>query len=230
MLDPKILRENLPLVAESLKKRQKNINVEIFTELDKERKTLQAEVEKLQNIRNTQSKAVGLAKAKGEDIQLLLAEVSDLGEQLKTQNDRLQQVQEKLREFSLTLPNIVHSDIAIGKDHVDLGSRELGLDMEAGTKLSGARFVVLKDKIARLHRALAQFMLDLHTTEHGYTEINVPYIVNLDILEGTGQLPNMQDDLFYTEGESQQMGLIPTSEVSLTNLVRDEIYSSFCLF
>lgn len=245
MLDSKILRENMEQVAQSLQKRQKNINLEVFVELDKQRKTLQSEVEKLQNIRNTQSKAVGLAKAKGGDIQALLAEVSDLGDQLKAQNENLQQVQEKIRNFCLNLPNIVHHDIPVGKDehdnlevrrwgqpkqfsftpkdHVDLGARESGIDMEAGAKLSGARFAVLRNRVARLHRALAQFMLDLHTNQHGYTEINVPYLVHLDILEGTGQLPNMKDDLFYAQGESQQMGLIPTSEVSLTNLVRDQI-------
>lgn len=249
MLDSKILRENLDVVADSLAKRQMKVSLEVVPKLEEKRKALQAEVENLQNIRNTSSKAIGIAKSKGEDIEPLLAEVSELGDKLKIKSDELQQVQAELRDFSLRLPNIVHKDIPVGKDetankevrkwgeprvldfepkdHVDLGTRELGLDMEAGAKLSGARFVVLRNKIARLHRALAQFMLDLHTSEHGYTEVNVPYIVGLKSLEGTGQLPNFEEDLFYThgegEGEGTKMGLIPTSEVPLTNLVRDEI-------
>lgn len=247
MLDPKILREDISTVASSLDKRHMNVDLGSYTELEQKRKSLQAEVESLQNTRNTQSKAIGIAKSKGEDIEPLLKEVGDLGDKLKSKNDELNALQAKMRDFTLALPNIVHKDIPVGKDendnveirrwgepkqfdftpkdHVDLGSRELGLDMEAGAKLSGARFVVLRNKIARLHRALAQFMLDLHTGEHGYTEVNVPFIVGLNSLEGTGQLPNFGDDLFYTQGqgENHKMGLIPTSEVPLTNLVRDEI-------
>ncbi len=247
MLDPKILRENREIIAQSLKKRQSKVDLNVFTHLDEERKTLQTEVENLQNIRNTKSKAIGIAKAQGQDITDLLSEVSDLGDKLKSSNEKLEILQAQIKDFVLRLPNIVHNDIPVGKDeadnkevkrwgqpkkfnftprdHVDLGSKNYGLDMAAGAKLSGARFVVLRDKIARLHRALAQFMLDLHTREHGYTEVNAPYIVGLDILEGTGQLPNFGEDLFYTQGagEGRGMGLIPTSEVSLTNLVRDEI-------
>lgn len=247
MLDPKVLRENLDIVAQSLNKRNAKIDLSVFSSLDDERKILQAEVEKLQNIRNTKSKSIGIAKSQGEDVALLLTEVGDLGDKLKSSNERLSIIQAEIKDFVLRIPNIVHNEIPVGKDetankeikrwgepknlgftpkdHVDLGLKDNGLDMAAGAKLSGARFVVLRDKIARLHRALAQFMLDLHTREHGYTEVNVPYIVSLDVLEGTGQLPNFGDDLFYTQGagEGREMGLIPTSEVSLTNLVRDEI-------
>lgn len=245
MLDPKILRDSLPVVIDNLNKRHKKIDLSVIPKLEERRKLLQTETQNLQNIRNKNSKAVGLAKSKGEDVAELLAEVNNLGEELKAKNTELSQIQAELLDISLNLPNLVNDNIPLGadeesnlevrrwgtprkfeftpRDHVDLGSKNNGLDMEAGAKLSGARFVVLKDKIARLHRALSQFMLDVHTNQHGYTEVNVPYIVGLNILTGTGQLPNMKDDLFYTKGESQELGLIPTSEVSLTNLVRDEI-------
>ncbi len=244
MLDQKLLRENLPLVTDMLQKRGKKIDLNIFVKLEEQRKALQVEVENLQNIRNTESKAIGQAKAKKipqDEINALLNKVSTIGEDLKVRTESLEQVQKEIRDFCLNLPNMLYPEIPVGKDetenkeirrwgepkkftftpkdHVDLGARNDGLDMEAGVKLSGARFVVLRNKVARLHRALAQFMLDLHSEQHGYTEVNVPYLVGLDILEGTGQLPNMQEDLYFV-GEQ---GLIPTSEVPVTNLVRDEI-------
>jgi seryl-tRNA synthetase len=258
MLDPKVLRENLPVVADMLKKRGKKTDLNIYSQLEEQRKILQSEVEALQNIRNTESKAIGIAKSKGEDVTNLLAKISNLGEDLKLKSDKLDYILNNIKKFSLNIPNLLNHNIPIGsdesgnkeirrwgepkkfdfkpKDHVDLGeviktNKSKSLDMEAGVKLSGARFVVLKNKIARLHRALAQFMLDLHTGQHGYTEVNVPYIVNSESLEGTGQLPNMQDDLFLICSDKADksdnfdfgFGLIPTSEVSLTNLVRDEI-------
>ena len=256
MLDPKLLRENLTVVGAMLQKRGKKTDLNIYSKLEEQRKSLQVEVENLQNIRNTESKSIGLAKANKAsqaDIDKLLAKVSDLGAELKTKNDKLSQIQDELQDFCLRIPNMLSEDVPLGKsdadnkeirkwgmpkqfdftpkDHVDLGARNNFIDMQSGVKLSGSRFVVLKDKMARLHRALAQFMLDLHTAEHGYTEMNVPYIVNLDSLQGTGQLPNLEEDLFYTSVSSDDsdtssqytLGLIPTSEVPLTNLVRDEI-------
>lgn len=247
MLDPKLLRENLDFVQQALNKRNMKFDLSNYVGLEEKRKELQLEVENLQNIRNKTSKAIGIAKSKGESTDSIMAEVASIGENLKQKNHELNQVQLEIKDLVLKIPNIVNDEIPLGKseednkeikkwgtiptfsfepkDHVDLGARNYGLDMQAGAKLSGARFVVLRDKMARLHRALAQFMLDLHTGEHGYTEVNVPYIVGLDALQGTGQLPNLEDDLFYThgEGENHKMGLIPTSEVSLTNLVRDEI-------
>ncbi|MBP9722815.1 MAG: serine--tRNA ligase [Gammaproteobacteria bacterium] len=251
MLDQKLLRENLSVVDESLKKRGKKIDLSVYANLEEQRKLLQVEVESLQSLRNTESKAIGKAKADGvsaDKVEQLLAKVSNLGDDLKTKNAQLDKVQAELKDFCLRLPNIVNPNIPLGpdehsnievrrwgeprkfnfipKDHVDLGARNHGLDMEAGVKLSGARFVVLRDKTARLHRALAQFMLDLHTQEHGYTEINVPYLVGLNILEGTGQFPDMEEDLFFSNTSNNTLGLIPTSEVALTNLVRDEILDS----
>lgn len=245
MLDPKMLRDNIADVALMLKNRNKNIDLNIFSKLEAQRKELQEVVENLQNIRNTRSKAIGLAKSKGEDVSSLMAEVSNIGEELKVNENNLTEIQLKIKDFSLRIPNLLQQDVPVGldetqnvevrswgqpkkfdfvpKDHVDLGARGAGLDMEAGAKISGARFVVLRNKIARLHRALAQFMLDLHTQEHGYTEMNVPYLVNLAAMEGTGQLPNLADDVFYSKGHNHELCLIPTSEVSLTNLVRDEI-------
>lgn len=245
MLDPKMLRENPNDVAAMLKNRNKSIDLNVYIKLEEQRKALQGVVENLQNIRNTRSKAIGLGKSKGEDVSALMAEVGEIGDQLKSNENTLAEIQEKIKDFSLRIPNVLQPDVPVGmdetqnvevrswgqpkqfdftpKDHVDLGARDAGLDMEAGAKISGARFVVLRNKIARLHRALAQFMLDLHTKEHGYIEMNVPYLVNHAAMEGTGQLPNLADDLFYSKGHNQELCLIPTSEVSLTNLVRDEI-------
>ena len=257
MLDPKLLRENLPAVKNMLEQRRKKIDLSVYSKLEEQRKTLQIDLEGLQNIRNTQSKAIGIAKSKKADeseITELMKQVNNISEELKTKNDSLNTIQAQLEDFCLRIPNLLDKTVPLGKDetenveirkwgtpkkfdftpkdHVDLGAKNYGIDMQAGVKLSGSRFVVLRDKMARLHRALAQFMLDLHTGEHGYTEINVPFIVSLNALQGTGNLPNLEDDLFFTsassnDGEnnssSHMLGLIPTSEVPLTNLVADEI-------
>ncbi len=259
MLDPKLLRENLPVVQKMLELRRKKTDLSIYSRLEEQRKSLQVDLESLQNIRNTKSKAIGIAKSKNAEeteVAKLMAEVNNISEDLKAKNDNLNKIQEQLNDFCLRIPNMLAEDVPFGKDetenleirkwgtpkkfeftpkdHVDLGAHNNGIDMQAGVKLSGSRFVVLRDKMARLHRALAQFMLDLHIGEHGYTEVNVPYIVGVEALQGTCQLPNMEDDLFYTSATSNEqdktsshsLGLIPTSEVSLTNLVADEILDS----
>ena len=201
-------------------------------------------MQELQNERNTRSKSIGRAKAAGEDIAPLLAEVADLGERLKAAEARLTTLQEELTDISLSLPNLPDASVPDGrdeaanreerrwgtpptfdfdpKDHVDLGARLGGMDFDVAAKITGARFVTLSGQLARLHRALIQFMLDVHTTEHGYTETYVPYLVNADSLRGTGQLPKFEADLFKVPGE-RELYLIPTAEVSVTNLVRDVI-------
>ncbi|QLB12949.1 seryl-tRNA synthetase [Bisgaardia hudsonensis] len=248
MIDPNLLRNNLAEVAEKLKVRRGFIlDVEKFTQLEEQRKELQVKTETLQAERNTRSKAIGIAKSKGEDIEPLLAEVDDMGIQLSMAKARLEEVLKEINHIALTIPNIPSDEVPLGKDdsenkeilrwgtprtfdfdvkdHVSLGENLQGLDFASGVKLSGARFVVMKGHIAKMHRALAQFMLDLHTEQHGYLETYVPYLVNHDTLYGTGQLPKFGEDLFHTnplEGE-QPYALIPTAEVPVTNLVRDEI-------
>jgi len=243
MLDPRLLRNELDTVAKQLARRGMQLDTAHISELESRRKALQVAAQELQNERNSRSKGIGKAKAAGEDIQPLLAEVSDLGDRLKAAEDELQAVQQELRDISLGLPNLPHSDVPDGKDeednreerrwgeptqfdfepkdHVDLCSNK-GMDFEAGAKIAGSRFVALQGPLARLQRALTQFMLDLHTAEHGYTETYVPFIVNVDSLQGTGQLPKFEEDLFALKGE-QAYYLIPTAEVPVTNLVRDEI-------
>ncbi|MEA3276704.1 MAG: serine--tRNA ligase [Pseudomonadota bacterium] len=244
MLDPRLLRTELSYVAEQLARRGIELDAARFEALEARRKELQVQVQELQNLRNTRSKAIGKAKSAGEDIKPLLAEVADLGERLKAANEELTNLQEAVREFSLGLPNIPHESVPVGrdeadnreerrwgeprgfdfepKDHVDLGVPTGWMDFDAGAKLAGSRFVVLSGPLARLHRALIQFMLDTHTTEHGYTEAYVPYLVNGDSLFGTGQLPKFEEDLFRVSGENPYY-LIPTAEVPVTNLVRDVI-------
>jgi len=244
MLDPRLLRTELETVAKQLARRGMQLDVLQIAALEAIRKKLQVSTQELQNERNSRSKQIGRAKAAGEDIQPLLAEVSDLGEKLKTAQDELQQTQQKLQEISLGIPNLPHADVPDGKDeadnreerrwaeppqfdfepkdHVDLGVTKGWMDFEAAAKIAGSRFVTLQGPLARLQRALAQFMLDLHTTEHGYTETYVPFLVNADSLQGTGQLPKFEEDLFALKGE-QAYYLIPTAEVPVTNLVRDEI-------
>ena len=213
--------------------------------MEGERKSLQVRTQELQNLRNTRSKAIGMAKAKGEDVAPLLAEVAGLGDELKTSEARLDAIRGELEAIALVIPNLPDPAVPAGadesanveqhrwgtprsfdfavKDHVELGARDGWLDAESAAKLSGARFTVLRGDLARLHRALAQFMLDLHSGEHGYEETNVPVIVNEESMRGTGQLPKFEEDLFSAKFGEHRRYLIPTSEVPLTNLVRDEI-------
>jgi seryl-tRNA synthetase len=246
MLDPALLRAHLAETAARLKQaRGFELDVPAIELLEAERKRLSTETQELQNLRNTRSKAIGQAKAKGEDIAPLMAEVAGIGDRLKANEQALGEVQCKLAGIALGIPNIPHPSVPIGKDehdnlevirwgqprtfdfavkdHVELGERHGWLDGDAGAKLSGARFTVLRGQLAHLHRALGQFMLDLHTAEHGYLECNVPVIVNADSMQGTGQLPKFEDDLFATQVGDSRRYLIPTAEVSLTNLVRDTI-------
>ena len=243
MLDPKLLRTDLERVAQMLARRGFQMDTARLSELESRRKSLQIEAQELQNERNTKSKSIGRAKAAGEDIQPLLDEVATLGDRLKAANDKLAVVQEDLRSVALNMPNLPHASVPDGedeshnreerrwgeppgfdfepKDHVDLGDGLGMLDFDAAAKLTGSRFAVMSGPLARMHRALSQLMLDIHTTEHGYTEAYVPYMVNSDSLYGTGQLPKFGEDLFRLE--DTDFHLIPTAEVPLTNLVRDEI-------
>jgi seryl-tRNA synthetase len=244
MLDPRLLRSELQSTAASLARRGFRLDVERFSQLEERRKALQVETQALQNERNTQSKQIGKAKAAGQDIQPLLDAVADLGDRLKAAEAGLESLQEELTEIALGIPNIPHEDVPNGnsdadnreerrwgsprafdfdpKDHVDLGSALGGLDFEAAARITGARFTVMHGDMARLHRALIQFMLDTHTREHGYAEAYVPYIVNAESLYGTGQLPKFSEDLFSL-GADTGFYLIPTAEVPVTNLLRDQI-------
>jgi seryl-tRNA synthetase len=246
MLDPALLRSRLADTAARLKQtRGFDLDVATVEALEAERKRLSTETQELQNLRNTRSKAIGQAKAKGEDVAPLMAEVAGIGDRLKANEQALGEVQCKLAGIALGIPNIPHESVPVGKDerdnveisrwgqprsfdfpvkdHVELGERHGWLDGDAGAKLSGARFTVLRGQLAHLHRALGQFMLDLHTGEHGYLECNVPVIVNADSMQGTGQLPKFEEDLFATDVGETRRYLIPTAEVPLTNLVRDTI-------
>ncbi|MCA6998677.1 serine--tRNA ligase [Dickeya solani] len=251
MLDPNLLRNELDAVAEKLLARRNfKLDVEALRTLEERRKVLQVETENLQAERNSRSKEIGAAKSRGEDIEPLRRDVNELGEKLDAAKAELQQVLNHIETISLTIPNMPDDCVPPGKDdsenqevlrwgeprqfdfpvrdHMDLGELTGGLSMALGVKLTGARFSVMKGPVARLHRALAQFMLDLHTSEHGYQEAYVPYLVNHNTLFGTGQLPKFGEDLFHTkplseEAETSNYALIPTAEVPLTNLVRDEI-------
>ncbi|HDN2511703.1 MULTISPECIES: serine--tRNA ligase [Providencia] len=250
MLDPNLLRTELDAVAEKLARRGFTLDVEKLRELEERRKVLQVETETLQADRNSRSKTIGAAKARGEDIEPLRLEVNQLGEKLDAAKAELDKLQQEIRDIALSIPNIPDDQVPDGRDdsdnvevarwgeprqydfdvrdHVSLGELTGGLDFPAAVKLTGARFVVMKGQIARMHRALAQFMLDLHTEQHGYQELYVPYLVNHDTLYGTGQLPKFGEDLFHTkpleeEADSSTYALIPTAEVPVTNLVRDEI-------
>ncbi|MEW8393424.1 MAG: serine--tRNA ligase [Candidatus Thiodiazotropha sp.] len=244
MLDPRLLRNNLEEVAQQLARRGYRLDTEQINNLEEQRKRLQVESQELQNQRNSRSKSIGKAKAAGEDIAPLLAEVAELGDRLKASQEALTQVQEALSEITLGIPNLPHESVPDGrdeadnreerrwgeprefdfepKDHVDLGDASGLLDFEAAARLTGSRFAVMAGPLARLHRALIQFMLDTHTTEHGYTEAYVPYMVNADSLRGTGQLPKFEEDLFKLCGDAEYY-LIPTAEVPVTNLIRDQI-------
>ncbi|HWX66438.1 MAG TPA: serine--tRNA ligase [Rhodanobacter sp.] len=252
MLDPALLRSRLAETAVRLKEaRNYQLDVSAVDALESSRKQLAMETQELQNLRNTRSKSIGQAKAKGEDVAALMAEVAGLGDKLKANEQALADVQAKLADIALGIPNIPHESVPLGKDesdnvetsrwgtprsfdfavkdHVELGERHGWLDGDAGAKLSGARFTVLRGQLAHLHRALGQFMLDLHTGEHGYLECNVPVIVNADSMQGTGQLPKFEEDLFATQVGDTKRYLIPTAEVSLTNLVRDTIQDADAL-
>jgi len=244
MLDPALLRGQLDSVAERLKTRGYDLPKAALEALETQRKAVQIETQELQNLRNTRSKAIGMAKGKGEDTSALMAEVAGIGDKLKTNETRLAEIQAELAKITLGVPNLADASVPFGidetqnreihkwgtprqfdfavKDHVELGARHGWLDGESAAKLSGARFTVLRGDLARLHRALAQFMLDLHTREHAYLECNVPLLVAAETMQGTGQLPKFEDDLFATAGEVRRY-LIPTAEVSLTNLAGGEI-------
>ena len=246
MLDPALLRSRLAETAARLAEtRGYTLDVAAIEALESSRKQLAMETQELQNLRNTRSKAIGQAKSRGEDVAPLMAEVAGIGDKLKANEQALGDVQAKLAEIALGIPNIPDASVPLGKDekdnvevsrwgtprefafavkdHVELGERHGWLDGDAGAKLSGARFTVLRDQLADLHRALGQFMLDLHTGEHGCLECNVPVIVNADTMQGTGQLPKFEEDLFATDVGETKRYLIPTAEVSLTNLMRDTI-------
>ncbi|HGG60340.1 MAG TPA: serine--tRNA ligase [Gammaproteobacteria bacterium] len=244
MLDPRLLRQDLAAVAAQLKRRGFTLDVDAIGALEERRKRLQVDTQQLRNERNTRSKAIGQAKAKGEDIAPLLAEVGRLGDELKQKEAALAGLQQELEAIVMGIPNLLDEDVPDGadegdnveirrvgeptafdfepRDHVDLGAPNDWLDFESAAKLTGSRFVVMRGGMARLHRALIQFMLDVHTREHGYREVYVPYIVNAGSLRGTGQLPKFEEDLFALKGD-QPFYLIPTAEVPVTNLARDEI-------
>jgi seryl-tRNA synthetase len=268
MLDIQLLRNNLSEVAQSLATRGFALDTEKFAQLEAERKTIQTRTQELQAKRNNSSKLIGQAKAKGEDTSAIMAQVATLGDELKQAEVQLGEVQSALQQLLEVIPNTPHSSVPVGKsdadnlevrkvgkipqfdfavkDHVDLGEK-LGLDFDTATKITGARFSLLKGGLARLHRALSQFMLDTHTEQHGYTETYVPYLVNAASMRGTGQLPKFEEDLFRTtpfglpeptdaevenillagpqsfKGEQKYFYLIPTAEVPVTNIVRDEI-------
>ena len=252
MLDIQLLRRDAALVAERLAARGFPFDTARFETLENERKTLQTRTQDAQAKRNALSKQIGMLKGKGEDASAVMAEVAGLGDEQKRLEARLGELQAELNDFLMGVPNLPHESVAVGRDetgnvevarwgtprsfdfavrdHVDLGEGLGQLDFEAAVKLTGSRFTVMKGGLARLHRALAQFMLDVHTAEHGYTEVYVPYLVNADSLRGTGNLPKFESDLFQVPRDSKQsetdadkLYLIPTAEVPVTNLVRDEI-------
>ena len=253
MLDIALLRKDLDAVAQRLAARGYALDVDAFRTLEVERKALQVRTESLQAQRNALSKAIGQARKSGEDASALMSEVNTLADDLAAVSAENDAVQARVHDWLLTVPNLPHESVPVGadaggnvevrrwspqgtepqalgftpRDHVDVGE-PLGLDFASGTKLSGARFAVMRGAIARMHRALSQLMLDIQTGEHGYTECYTPYVVNRDTLTGTGQLPKFEQDLFAAkkggqEGEGESLYLIPTSEVSLTNLVRGDI-------
>ena len=244
MLDIQALRNDLDGVVSALKKRGFDFDAAGFLALEQTRKTVQTRTQDLQAKRNNASKLIGMAKAKGEDVSAVMAEVAGLGYQLKADEAQLSELQAQLQALLLNVPNLPHDSVPAGlseadnvevrkvglprqfdfavKDHTDVGT-PLGLDFDTGIKLSGARFTFMRGAIAKLHRALAQFMLDTQTEQHGYTECYTPYMVNADSLIGTGQLPKFEADLFSLNHNDSKLYLIPTSEVTLTNTVRDEI-------
>ncbi|HSS46282.1 MAG TPA: serine--tRNA ligase, partial [Burkholderiales bacterium] len=248
MLDIQLLRSDLDRIAKRIEARGCEFNTAEFKELEAERKVIQSKTESYQSQRNARSKEIGQAKAKGDEklVTQILAEVAEFGDQLKRMEIELVSIQSRLQKFLLDIPNVPHESVPFGKspednaevrrvgsprkfdfpvrDHVDLGEGLKQLDFAAASKISGARFALMKGDLARLHRAIAQFMLDVHSNEHGYTEIYAPYLVNADSMRGTGQLPKFETDLFAVQkSENEKLYLIPTAEVPLTNIVRDEI-------
>jgi seryl-tRNA synthetase len=254
MLDIQLLRKDIEGVAKRLAARGYTLDVAAFSALEAERRAIQTRTEELQSRRNALSKQIGAMKGRGEDTSAVMAEVGTLGDEMKASAAALDGVQARLQKLQLEMPNLPHESVPVGrdetdnvevrrwgtprqfdfeiKDHVDLGT-PLGLDFETGAKLSGARFTLLRGQVARLHRALAQFMLDTHTEQHGYTETYTPYIVNPEVLEGTGQLPKFADDMFRVEkGGAENVVtqyLISTSEIPLTNTVRESILDAGAL-
>ena len=249
MLDIQFLRNDLANVAAQLASRAYMLDTARFEQLEGERKTVQTRTQELQAKRNATSKQIGQAKAKGEDVSAIMAEVANLGDELKQLETLLEQIQLEMQAFLSVIPNTPHSSVPVGKseagnvevrkvgtppqfdfevkDHVSIGEA-MGLDFETAAKISGSRFSLLKGPLARMHRALAQFMLDTHTDQHGYTETYVPYMVNADSMRGTGQLPKFEEDLFKVPRHMGEIGeqnfyLIPTAEVLVTNMVRDTI-------
>jgi len=250
MLDPKLLRNEPEEIAVHLRRRGFELDVERLARLEQERKQLQVETQQLQAERNRSAKVIGQAKAKGEDIRPLVQAMADLKSRLEAAEGRLSRIQEELEALALEIPNLPHPSVPDGsdeqdnleirrwgepprfsftpRDHVDLGVALGQMDFEAAARIAGSRFSLLTGPLARLQRALIQFMLDLHTEEHGYTESYVPYLVNADSLRGTGQLPKFEEDLFKLAGEHEYY-LIPTAEVPVTNMVRDCILDAEAL-
>ena len=244
MIDPKLLRTDLDGVARALKRRNFVLDTAAYSALENQRKKLQTDMEQLRNERNARSKEIGMAKGKGEDTAPLMTQVGDLGAKLKAAEEDFAKVEAELEVVHLGLPNLLHESVPEGadesgnkevrrwgeprklgfkpKDHVDLGEARGLMDAETAAKITGARFTILRGPLARLQRALTQFMLDLHTSEHGYSEIYVPYMVNAASMRGTSQLPKFEEDLFAVQGEHRYF-LIPTAEVPVTNTVRDTI-------
>ncbi|MBX9586907.1 MAG: serine--tRNA ligase [Gammaproteobacteria bacterium] len=247
MLDPKLLRNDIEKTAAALLQRGVTLDVDRITQLESQRKTLEIATQELQHTRNSQSKLIGQAKAKGEDSAPYMAIVNELSDKLKASEENLKELQQELNSIYWNIPNIPHVSVPVGKtekdnqeirqwgkiptfdfipkDHVELGEGMSQMDFASAGKISGARFVVLSNKLARLQRALAQFMLDLHTQQHGYLEMYVPYLVKKESLFGTGQLPKFSEELFHIDGD-QKLSLIPTAEVPLTNLAADTIYEN----
>ena len=243
MLDLQLLRNDLEGTAQRLKVRGFELDAKRFQELEQERKSVQMRTQELQAKRNQLSKQIGIAKSKGEDVSVIMAEVANLGDELKAAEEKLAVIQNYLNDLLMTIPNLPHESVPHGKsetdnvevrrvgtprtfdftvkDHVDVGEGLKQLDFETAVKITGARFSLLKGPLARMHRAVAQFMLDTHTQEHGYTEVYVPFLVNADSMRGTGQFPKFQDDQFHVCADN--LYLIPTAEVPVTNIMRDEI-------
>ena len=246
MLDPQLLRSDIESVARRLATRPFALDVTGFQAIEQERRSAQTRTQELQARRNQSAKRIGQAKARGEDVSALMAEANQANAELADLEKRLEAVQARSQEFLLGVPNVPHESVPIGKspednvevrrvgtprrfefavkDHVDVGATLGMLDFETAGKISGARFALMKGALARLHRAIAQFMLDVHTQEHGYTEIYAPYLVNAASVRGTGQLPKFEEDLFAVpRKDGEKLCLIPTAEVPVTNMVRDEI-------
>jgi seryl-tRNA synthetase len=249
MLDIQLLRKDVALVAERLAARGFHLDAARFDALEAERKVIQTRTQEAQSRRNSLSKQIGMLKGKGEDTTAVMDEVAGLGDELKQMEARLAALQTEINDFLMGVPNLPHESVAVGKDetanvevsrwgtpkafdfavrdHVDIGEGLGQLDFAAAVKITGSRFCVMKGPLARLHRALAQFMLDVHTREHGYTEVYVPYLVNEDSMRGTGQLPKFEEDLFHVpRTDAEKLYLIPTAEVPVTNLLRDEIVAA----